>query len=617
MIYTIRKGKNRQLRMSSSHQHSIRRIFESDTLSEGDSFNGDLDSEDEQHFVDSSTYAFVSTIPLKHTRQTDASKRFPEYLSKLTNFVQSLDKFKKSHTLSIQNSGNASSETNELIELIENKPGLPCNEDAIYDIYDRSPIPAKLAVSPIHQQESISRLSVPLTRHVWKGVEDFAVTTNHKGRQRPAYVSPLLERKLKMEKELGMGYKDPEVERWYRIKECTLKEESTHTSQSKQPNVKTFKVSISDFDKWLQEKKQMALKTNGEIELLEDVQKLETYKTEKFVSQQTEKLARKAYERFGRELLERRESLRDFIEIKTSELAATDIKNSTPDLDILEQVPFEILPAHERLIREALLFDIKTKEKTQVSASPIYIPPKILRKSKQILLNSPTRSRSANDSNTLMSQMSCKHSPESLSFSLNESSNVFGLLEMKASPSRGASSSLSKAYAKESSAFGFSKPRFPVDKNWQASSTNGLNNTQSRTTSSSTKNGTETHCTNSSMTKKSFQYRLTKSIATYNARNKSDEIPGPGHYKLPTDAIVKLEKESDGKNIRSRGRTGCSFGKSHRFPSSTSSPKKTMKDKIASPITTQVIVVSNSDSLHNELHKKEVDSEESVFMRML
>ena len=136
---------------------------------------------------------------------------------------------------------------------------------AALDLDAPSPQPIKLMVTPAQQQAHSDRLAKPFERHVWRGISekgvDYKVTTNHKGRQRPAPKQPLRVKKDGMEKEFGLGYVDSEKEAWDKLKESmfTPSEETplreiiwtdSVMKRNQENRVKKIKVSLSDFNKW-------------------------------------------------------------------------------------------------------------------------------------------------------------------------------------------------------------------------------------------------------------------------------------------------------------------------------------------------------------------------------
>ena len=533
----------------------------------------------------------------------------------------------------------------EFIEFVKDRQSLHETdkyEDAIRKFTDcmeltgiASPQPVPIAVTPAQQAASTAKLSKPLDRHMWKGISekgpDYRVTTCHKGRQRPGYKHPILHRKEKMEKEFGLGYSDPEKDAWDELREQMIVESSkahllTSASsasfhqpssssarreevpasviwtdskvQKQHKKPKKFKVSLSEFDGWLEKNKEWSEKAKEHSVInAEKVQCEKGVVPPAFMAKQTPKLASKAYERYrqaisgfvndenGHSVLNKNSN---DISVLTAEIAEGNIDVGDNIKELLAVIPFEVLPVHERLNLEAKYYASRNKEKADHLANN-YKPPKVLRRSKQILFNTPRKSLvdredellKANNSIRLDSPRTNQSSSDAqlpISIDISDLASSLSASDLSAVRQMMRSGSDDRSDRREKSGFGFTSPRFlnasaspgrnpdvmwglaeqSAQISWKpADACTPVNektpSIQSHSEQHKKKAYLHTYANEKSneMVHESFQDRLTRSVSAHHARKSyKAEMeyrrfgnPGPGHYELPTDPIKCIKRK--------------------------------------------------------------------------
>jgi hypothetical protein len=252
----------------------------------------------------------------------------------------------------------------------------------------------KSEVTPMLTSERLQKLSIPLARHRYKPPVDNRLSSNHRGRQRPPVKEPLSVVKSKMEKEYSLGYVDPEKERWEKSQASKIKEVELAEDFNSSKHQKRFTVKLSDFDEWLEENKKWTEAVKGKCKkILEEVNKDKNFVPTRFIPRMSGVLASKAFERYSKELLSIKKEQENPINISAFTSATAEVSGADEQLlrdadEIVREMMFEVLPVHERLSKEAILFSKKTQSKLDEMRKPSYSPPKMLKKSIDILSGS-------------------------------------------------------------------------------------------------------------------------------------------------------------------------------------------------------------------------------------
>lgn len=267
----------------------------------------------------------------------------------------------------------------------------------------------KSEATPTLTSERLKKLSIPLDRHRYKPPVDKRLSSNHRGRQRPPVKEPLSVVKSKMEKEYSLGYIDPEKERWEKSQASKIKEVELAEDFNSSKHQRRFTIKLSDFDQWLEENKKWTEAVKGKCQkILEEVTKDKNFVPTRFIPKMSNVLASKAFERYSKELISMKKERENPVDISalTSETAdegGADEKLLRDADEVVREMMFEVLPVHERLSKEAILFNKKTQSRLDELRKPSYSPPKMLQKSKDILggskiptsVSSPIKNRQA------------------------------------------------------------------------------------------------------------------------------------------------------------------------------------------------------------------------------
>ena len=524
---------------------------------------------------------------------------------------------------------------------------------------DASPQPNSIMITPATQAASAAKLSKPLDRHKWKGVAesgpDYRVTSCHKGRQRPGYKHPILHRKEVVEKEYGLGYSDPEKDAWDELREQMIMESSrahvltsaasssfhqpssssssslkytkkeevpasviwTDSKIKRQDNkCKKFKVSLSEFDSWLVKNREWNEKAKEHAESAAEKMRGEKgVVPPAFLAKETPKLASKAYERYRQAFRSvSKDTSADLENVNSISALTEDIVQGNIDVgdnikELLSVIPFEVLPVHERLSLEAKYYASRSKKKADQQAIG-YEPPKVLRKSKQILLNTPRKSLVEKENDLLKANNSIHletpnhSSSEFASIDIKDLASSMSSSDISAIRHMMRSSSADNSDKREKSGFGFSSPRFlnaSPTPGRNPNTTWGLTEQSAQISWSPAKNdASDANADNDTsqvdkpkkgpqhlyaskqsnrLVRESFQDRLARSVSAHHAR-KSYEAekeyrkfgnPGPGHYELPTDPIKSVQKnENLIQNVPKQLRPRSAFAGRNNVTRSTS-----------------------------------------------